>query len=99
MWCRNMNACKYCDDHGIVLLGCLATKEYSAAACVCTRGQWYRQKWQLRAWAALQRPQPTHIGRLEDFYDANELRVLETNDGPAIAVMLDAVVAERIARG
>lgn len=90
-----MNACDYCDGQGIVLIGCLSTREYSAAACVCDSGQWYRQKWQLRAWAALQVPPPVQIGRLEDFYNANELRIFQANDGPEIAAMLDAVAAER----
>lgn len=51
---------------------------YDLAACACTRGQWWRTKHQLRAKAATLQPTPTTIGRLEEFFSEQELRVLTT---------------------
>jgi hypothetical protein len=88
-----MSRCKTCGDHGIVLYAYLPSKDYDALACMCLKGQYWRQKWQLRAWADQQVPKPVHIGRLEEYLTPAELATFRADDGPAIAAMLDKVSA------
>lgn len=78
-----MSRCNYCRQDGLVFLRYTEAEGYGVAACLCGRGKWWRQKWQLRAWADQQRVKPVEIGRLEEFFTAEELNVLKTTEGPA----------------
>lgn len=73
-----MNRCNWCRGDGLVFIWYRGVDRYDLAACQCDRGQWWRTKHQLRAKAATLQPSPATIGRLEEFFSENELRVLET---------------------
>jgi len=60
-------------------------QNYDAAACRCGKGQMWRTKDQLKAWAARQDPKPVRIGRIEDFYTEQALSELVTEDGPPMS--------------
>lgn len=73
-----MSRCNYCRNDGLVFIRYQESPGYDLAACLCDKGQWYRQKYQLKAKAATLQPKPQQIGRLEEFYTEAELRVLVT---------------------
>lgn len=78
-----MSRCNWCHRDGLVFIRYRESAGYDVAACTCLRGVQWRHAWQLRAWAALQDPKPEQIGRLEEFFTAEELQTLTTKEGPA----------------
>lgn len=73
-----MSRCRHCRGDGLVFLRYRESPGYDLASCVCPQGKWWRTKHQLRAKAASLKPSPVQIGRLEEFYTEDELRVLVT---------------------
>jgi hypothetical protein len=73
-----MSRCRWCRKSGLVFIRYPDGPGYDLAACVCAQGQWYRTPWVLRAYAATQVPPPNEIGRLEEFFTADELHTLTT---------------------
>lgn len=70
--------CRLCDDKGIVLICYRHERTYDAAACLCNKGQYWRTKHQLKAWASMRQPKPDRIGGLEDFYEPQAIEELRT---------------------
>jgi hypothetical protein len=73
-----MSRCRLCGGKGRIVIYDAGVAGYNVAACTCPHGQDWRHKGQLRAWASLQDPQPNEIGRLEEFYTEEQIRVLKT---------------------
>lgn len=93
-----MSRCKWCRGDGLVFLRYRESPGYDVAACQCAKGEWWRQKWQLRAWASVQQPKPDQIGRLEEFFTEDELRTLTTVEGAAPIAVGARPIAIRPAR-
>lgn len=89
-----MSLCRHCRGDGLVFIRYTEDEGYGLAACVCDKGKWWRIKYQLRAKAASLVPNPVEYGRLEEFFTAEQLRVLVTT----YEVFDPAAVSPRVPR-
>lgn len=76
-----MSRCNYCRGDGLVFLRYTESPGYDLASCVCQAGKWYRTKWTLRAFAAQQDPKPVEIGRLEEWFNPEDLAKFRPKEG------------------
>lgn len=87
--------CSWCRGDGLVFIRYRESPGYDVAVCLCPKGEWWKKKWQLKAWVALQDPKPVQVGRLEEFYTPQELNVLTTTPGPVPSVCFRTPVQDQ----
>lgn len=73
-----MSRCSVCHQDGLYFAQHADPDGYVVLACNCSRGDRWRVKHQLRAFAATLDPAPIWVGRIEEFFTEAELRELVT---------------------
>lgn len=59
----------------------LDSEGYVLCVCNCPLGEWWKKKWQLKAFVATLNPAPLAVGRLEEFFTPAEVAKLEIVEG------------------